>query len=158
MEVIKMIENGELKKHDTFTIKDLSDEFDITPRTLRHYEDQGLISPERIGQTRVYRHADRVRLAWILRGKRVGFSLTEIGEMLDLYDIGDERETQRNVTLTRCEERIDALKAQKADIDATIEELSGFCALLEGLEYCEKTQKWIEPSTGQPPMHGPHAG
>jgi len=151
-----MIENGHLKKLDTFSIKDLSDEFNITPRTLRHYEDQGLITPERIGQSRVYRQGDRVRLAWILRGKRVGFSLTEIGELLDLYDIGDGRETQRNVTLERCRERIDALEAQKRDIDATITELSGFCELLDELTYCEKTNKWIEPDTGRPPMVHTH--
>jgi DNA-binding transcriptional MerR regulator len=116
---------------DAFTITDLSAEFGVTPRALRFYEDEGLIAPQRRGVSRIYSHRDRARLAWILRGKRVGFSLAEIREMIDLYDIGDGRAAQRAVTMNRCRERIAALRAQRDDIDAAIAELDGFVTLLE---------------------------
>lgn len=116
---------------ESFTISDLSEEFGVTPRALRFYEDEGLIAPERRGTNRIYSHRDRARLAWILRGKRVGFSLGEIREMIDLYDIGDGRNTQRAVTIERCRARIVTLEAQKRDIDAAIAELGAFLALLE---------------------------
>jgi DNA-binding transcriptional MerR regulator len=114
-----------------FSITDLASEFGVTPRALRFYEDEGLIAPERGGTARIYSHRDRARLAWILRGKRVGFSLAEIREMIDLYDIGDGRNTQRNVTIERCRARIEALTAQKRDIDDAIAELDEFVSLLE---------------------------
>ena len=116
---------------EAFAISDLCAEFSVTPRALRFYEDEGLISPERRGTTRVYSHADRARLAWILRGKRVGFSLTEIKEMIDLYDVGDGRKVQRQVTLERCMDRIQLLESQKHDIDAHIAELNQFVSLLK---------------------------
>ncbi|MFD1788868.1 MerR family DNA-binding transcriptional regulator [Sphingomonas floccifaciens] len=114
-----------------FTISDLSDEFDVTARALRFYEDEGLIAPERRGLQRIYSHRDRARLAWILRGKRVGFSLAEIREMIDLYDIGDGRQVQRQVTLERCRDRIAVLEQQRHDIDAAIAELQEFIDLVE---------------------------
>ena len=119
--------------HDrhSFTISDLSAEFGVTARALRFYEDEGLISPERRGTQRIYSHRDRARLAWILRGKRVGFSLTEIRELIDLYDVGDGRRTQRQRTIDRCRERVDLLHNQKHDIDAAIAELNEFIVLLE---------------------------
>lgn len=116
---------------ESYTITDLSAEFAVTPRALRFYEDEGLIAPERRGTTRIYSHRDRARLAWILRGKRVGFSLAEIREMIDLYDLGDGRHTQRAVTLDRCRHRIAALEAQKHDIDAALAELLDFVSLVE---------------------------
>lgn len=115
-----------------FTITELSAEFAITPRALRFYEDEGLITPQRRGVARVYSHRDRARLAWILRGKRVGFSLAEIREMIDLYDLGDGRQAQRQITIERCRARIAALQAQKNDIDAAIAELAEFVNVIDG--------------------------
>ncbi|MEP1420301.1 MAG: MerR family DNA-binding transcriptional regulator, partial [Erythrobacter sp.] len=82
---------------EQFSISDLTSEFGCTARALRFYEDEGLISPARVGLTRVYSKRDRARLAWIMRAKNVGFSLTEIREMIDLYDLDDGRVEQRRV-------------------------------------------------------------
>ncbi len=116
---------------DDFTISDLSTEFGITARALRFYEDEGLIAPVRRGTQRIYSHRDRARIAWILRGKRVGFSLGEIREMIDLYDLGDGRQVQRQVALERCRDRVALLQRQKTDIDAAIAELTDFVSVLE---------------------------
>ena len=110
-----------------YSIGEMCEAFDVTPRALRFYEDEKLISPERRGTARLYTDRDRGRLTWILRGKRVGFSLADIRELLDLYDVGDHQRTQMATTLDRCRERINALQRQKQDIDATIEELDSFC-------------------------------
>lgn len=120
-----------LPDRHSFSISDLSSEFGVTARALRFYEDEGLIAPERRGTVRIYSPRDRARLAWILRGKRVGFSLGEIRELLDLYDIGDGRRSQREVTIARCRNRIALLEAQKHDIDAAIDELKQFIDLFE---------------------------
>lgn len=116
---------------DDYSITQLCAEFGVTARALRFYEDEGLISPQRRGTQRIYSQRDRARLAWILRGKRVGFSLADIREMIDPYDLGDGRRLQREVTLERCSAKIEALQAQKRDIDAAIAELTEFVALVE---------------------------
>src|SRR3990170_1983294 len=115
---------------ERYAIGELCEAYGVTPRALRFYEDERLIAPERRGTVRLYSDRDRARLGWILRGKRVGFSLSEIRELLDLYDVGDHRQTQRRVTIERCRQRIAALKRQKDDIDATIAELEDFLATL----------------------------
>ncbi len=122
----------------SFGIADLAEAFDITPRAIRFYEAEGLISPERRGQMRLYSRRDVARLAWVLRGKRVGFSLAEIREMLDLYDAGDGRIRQRNTTLEKCRQRLTSLKEQRADLDKVIDELADFCTTIETLELPQK--------------------
>lgn len=119
------------RRQDSYSISELAAEFEVTPRALRFYEDEGLISPRRQGSARIYGRRDRARLAWILRAKRVGFSLADIREMIDLYDLDDGRTRQREVTLKKCRERIALLERQRADIDGAIEELAAFVALVE---------------------------
>jgi len=114
-----------------YSIGDMCDAFGVTARALRFYEDEELIAPERRGTTRLYTDRDRARLTWILRGKSVGFSLSDIRELLDLYDVGDQQHTQMLATRDRCRERINALHRQKKDIDATLAELEEFCVLLD---------------------------
>lgn len=111
---------------ERFSISELSDEFGISARALRFYEEEGLIAPAREGATRVYSRRDRARVAWILRGKSVGFSLDEIGEMLDLYDLGDSRTTQRQVMAQRCRQRAEALRIRLTELQTTITRLSDF--------------------------------
>jgi DNA-binding transcriptional MerR regulator len=115
----------------TFTIRNLCVEFKVTPRALRFYEDKGLLYPAREGMNRVYNHRDRARLQLILRGKRVGLSLSEIREILDLYDENDGGAAQMAKSLRKFRERILALEAQREDIDGAIEQLRGGCERME---------------------------
>jgi DNA-binding transcriptional MerR regulator len=116
-----------------YTIGDLSREFDVTLRTLRFYEDKGLLNPKRQGMTRLYNRRDRARLKLVLMGKKVGFSLVEIKEMLDLYDLKDGQEIQLKVALEKFQSQIDVLKQQKLDIEQAIDELTHTMDVVSGM-------------------------
>jgi len=132
---------GTLPPHQTvFTIGDLSREFDTTLRALRFYEDKGLLNPRRDGMTRLYSRRDRARLKLILMGKKVGFPLSDIKAMLDLYDLKDGQVTQLRVSLNRFREQVAKLEAQKSEIEIAIRELSRTCDIVEGM-LKEKTTK-----------------
>lgn len=114
-----------------FSITDLAREFAVTSRTLRFYEDEGLLNPERRGSQRLYSKADRARLSWILRGRSVGFSLADIRELLDMYAPGPARRIQLEATRAKCRDRIAQLRTQRDAIDATIAELEQFCSTID---------------------------
>lgn len=107
----------------TYTISELAKEFDVTPRAIRFYEDQGLISPSRKGRRRVYRERDRVRLKLVLRGKRLGFALSEVKEMFDLYDTAPGETAQLKFLLGKIQERREMLEQQRQDIEAVLHEM-----------------------------------
>ena len=115
----------------TYTIRQLCLEFKCTPRALRFYEDKGLLNPARDGMNRVYSYQDRGRLVLILRGKRVGLSLSEIGEILDLYEADASGVQQAAKSLRKFQERIVALEQQKKDIDDAIAQLQSGVAAME---------------------------
>lgn len=106
-----------------FTITDLTREFDVTTRTLRFYEQEGLIDPVRRGRTRLYRPSDRTRLRLILRGRRLGFSLSEIREIVDMYDAPPGERGQLLHLIARIEEKRANLMEKRNDIDLTLAEL-----------------------------------
>jgi DNA-binding transcriptional MerR regulator len=109
---------------EVFTIRDLTKEFEVSARTLRFYEEKGLLDPTRRGEQRLYTRRDRARLAYVIAGKQVGFSLEEVREMLDLYGLGDGQVTQLKVALNKFRERIERLERQKEDIDRVVAELT----------------------------------
>ena len=107
----------------TMTIREMCEEFDVTPRTLRFYEAKELLFPQRVGQKRLYGKRDRARLKLILRGKRFGFSLEEIRQLLDLYYMGDSQQTQLRETYVLAEKHLADMEAQRAELDEAIAEL-----------------------------------
>lgn len=127
----------------TYSITELCKEFDVTPRTLRFYEQKGLLSPARRGWTRLFSYRDRARLKLILRGKRVGFSLEEIKEMLDLYNLRDGQLTQLRVASTKMRERLSALQTQRVELDHAIEDLERTVEIVDGM-LKERAQGTVE--------------
>ncbi|SNY91914.1 DNA-binding transcriptional regulator, MerR family [Cohaesibacter sp. ES.047] len=117
----------------SYTIGDLAKEFGVTLRTLRFYEDKNLLNPRREGMNRIYSRRDRARLKLVLMGKKVGFSLSEIKDMLDLYDLRDGQVTQLRVALDRFTQQIDVLKQQRADVDQAIGDLERTVAVVSGM-------------------------
>jgi DNA-binding transcriptional MerR regulator len=105
-----------------YSIAELAREFAITARTIRFYEDEGLIKPRRQGLTRLYSAGDRTRLGWILRGKRLGFSLAEIKELLDLYQVDRTGVSQLRELQRRSRLHIEDLQRRRSDLDAHIKE------------------------------------
>lgn len=106
---------------DLYSIADLAREFGISTRAIRFYESKGLLSPERLGATRIFRRRDRARLILILRGKRLGFSLREISDYLGLYDA--DRNQQVTMLAEKVDERLEILEQQLFDLQTTIAEL-----------------------------------
>ena len=129
----------------TFTIGDLAREFGVTLRALRFYEDKGLLSPRRQGLNRLYSRRDRARLKLVLMGKRLGFSLIEIREVLALYDSRGGKMKQLRVALAKFDTQLELLKQQKQDVERAIEELTQVrdetTALLRARESDEKDGK-----------------
>ncbi|ABO89981.1 MULTISPECIES: MerR family transcriptional regulator [Aeromonas] len=110
-------------KEITYSISELAHEFDITPRTIRYYEDEGLITPTREGQTRIYSHKDKIRLKLTLRGKRLGFSLAEIRELFDMYDTDRSSKTQLHSMIQLINAKRQSLHQQLEDIQMVMAEL-----------------------------------
>ncbi len=115
------VNKPEAEGRDLFAIADLAREFSISTRTIRFYESKGLLSPERLGATRIFRRRDRARLILILRGKRLGFSLRDISDYLSLYDA--DRNQQVHLLAEKVEERLVSLEHQLDDLKTTISEL-----------------------------------
>jgi len=109
------------ENRDLFAIADLAREFGISTRAIRFYETKGLLAPERVGATRIFRRRDRARLILILRGKRLGFSLRDISDYLSLYDA--DRSQQVHLLTAKVDERLASLEAQLEDLQTTIAEL-----------------------------------
>ncbi|MDJ0859893.1 MAG: MerR family DNA-binding transcriptional regulator [Dinoroseobacter sp.] len=112
-----------MSETDYRTIRQMCDDFEVTPRTLRFYEAKELLFPVRDGQKRLFTRSDRARLKLILRGKRFGFSLEEIRQLLDLYDRGDRQLTQLTKTYEIAQDRLADMERQRAELDEAIDEL-----------------------------------
>jgi len=110
----------------THTISELAKEFGVTTRTIRFYEDQGLLNPRREGTNRVFSNRDRVRLKLALRGKRLGFSLAEIRELFELYDVSRDEKKQLEEFLSRLDRRRAHLELQREDIEVMLNEINFF--------------------------------
>jgi len=126
-----------------YSITNLAEEFGVTSRTIRFYEDKGLVSPEREGLTRVYSRSDRARLKLILRGRRLGFSLQDMKKMIELYDPSQESMDQLKFTLQKCEDQLAKLRSQRTDINEAISELEQGIQDLK--EYADKGPAEMDP-------------
>ncbi|WP_432785907.1 hypothetical protein AAEX37_00036 [Oligella sp. MSHR50489EDL] len=108
---------------ELWSISELAEMYQVTPRTLRYYEDQGIITPQREGQKRIYNHRDRTRLKLALRGKRLGFSLAEIRNLIDMYDGPNSHPDQLQSYLTHLKKQKELLTQQQKDIQEVLEEI-----------------------------------
>jgi DNA-binding transcriptional MerR regulator len=117
------VNRRESENRDLFAIADLAREFGISTRAIRFYETKGLLNPERVGSTRVFRRRDRARLILILRGKRLGFSLRDISDYLSLYDADRTQRAQVNLLVEMVDQRMGMLEQQLADLQTTLTEL-----------------------------------
>ena len=116
----------------TYAISQLAREFGVTPRALRFYEDKGLLSPDRDGLNRVYSNRDRARLKLILSGRKVGFSLNDIREILDLYDLDDNQRAQLRAAHKKHKQQVEVLKQQRIEIDEALDALHNGISWIEG--------------------------
>jgi len=123
---------------EQFSISELSQEFDVTTRAIRFYEDEGLLEPHRQGRQRVYSSRDRVRLKLILRGKRLGFSLSEIGDIIDMYDSEPGEVGQLQYFIEKISVRRKTLKQQRDDIEVTLKELDNI------EKQCRKSMTYLD--------------
>ncbi|MDP2732690.1 MAG: MerR family DNA-binding transcriptional regulator [Hoeflea sp.] len=128
-----MTDNSMDQDEAVYKIGDLAEEFGVTLRTLRFYEDKGLLKPTRVGVTRLFTRRDRARLKLILLGKRVGFSLTEVKRMIDLYDPRGKNVAQLKVALTKGEAQMRVLEDQRGSIQTAIEELERTIEVVRGM-------------------------
>ncbi len=110
-------------KRGLYTVTELAAELGVTARAIRFYEDKGLLRPSRAGSARVFSYRDRARMLLILRGKRLGFSLRDIKQFIDLYDVDPEHDEQKRILLRKVRERIVSLREMNAVITATLDEL-----------------------------------
>ena len=126
----------------TYSISDLAREFKVTTRTIRHYEEQGLLNPVREGMNRIFNNRDRVRLKLALRGKRLGFSLNDIRELFELYDLARNEKKQLEIFLAKLEKRRASLEQQREDVEVMLNEIDFFARQCQHLLASEKdTQK-----------------
>ncbi len=128
----------------TYSISDLAQEFEVTTRTIRHYEEQGLLNPGREGTNRIFTNRDRVRLKLALRSKRLGFSLSDIRELFKLYDLSKDENRQLEEFLAKLEKRRASLEQQREDIEVMLNEINFFAnqcrRLLAGKNSVKKEQ------------------
>ena len=124
---VLLIEEGliirNMDSKTTYNISELASQFDVTTRTIRFYEAKELLSPERDGRARIYSQVDRERLSLILRGKRLGFNLNEVGDMLELYAPSEDQNLRVQDIIGNVKEHIDLLKSKRDDIDITLNEM-----------------------------------
>jgi DNA-binding transcriptional MerR regulator len=116
---------GTMNRNDLWTVSELAGEFDLTPQALRFYEEKGLLTPRRVGNTRVYDHRDRARLLLVRKFQRLGFSLDDIREYLALYRTGQPNLEQYRDGLSKIRRRLTELEAMKRDLEETVAELHG---------------------------------
>lgn len=139
------------KTEDTMTIREMCDTFGVTPRTLRFYESKELLFPRREGQKRLFTRRDRARLKLILRGKRFGFSLEEIRQLLDLYAKGDEQLTQLTRAYDLARKRLAELERQRDELNSAIsdlrEQMSWGERMIDSIRHSRKSTGRTDPDT-----------